>query len=86
MKYIYELTAFNFKHQYRIENRVFTSKKIADASLKNLIDYLVINNNLDSKEISLIKYSKDIERYTVDSLFNVSLIRLEVIKKICIYD
>ena len=86
MNYIYELTAFNFKHKYTIEKRYFTSSKTAFISLKNLIDYLVINNNLDSKEIILIKYSKDIERYTIDNLFNVSLIRLEVIKKVCIYD
>ena len=85
MNKVYQLTAHNLKHNFRIEHRIFTSKKAAMQSLDRLINYLNFNHSLDSKETQII--SEDSKRYHVvlEHQYAVHLETLEITKKVCEY-
>ena len=85
MKNVYQLTAHNLHHGYRIEHRIFTNKKLAELSLQRLVDYLNLNHKLDSNEIDFVTDDKQQYRIVLDHQYSISLNTIEVIKKACSY-
>ena len=85
MKKMYQLTAHNLKHGYKIENRTFTSKKIAMLSFQRLINYLNFNHNLNKNETQIITENNRKHHLVLDHQFAVNLETLEVTKKVCEY-
>ena len=85
MKNVYELTAYNLAHGYRVEQRIFTNKKIAELSLQRLVDYLNHNHKLNPKQIDFVSNNDKQYRVVLDYQYAVQLRTIEIVKKACSY-
>ena len=85
MKNVYELTAHNLKHGFRVEHRIFTSYRTAKLSLQHLVDYLNNNHKLNSSEIEYVSCQDKHYKVILSQQYSIVLNTIEVIKKPCIY-
>ena len=52
MSKVYKVTGHNMVFDYRVDEWLFSSKSKAEKSAKNLIDYLIRNNDLNENAIT----------------------------------
>jgi hypothetical protein len=81
MSKLYKLTAQQYKEGYVIEERFFTSKRIAYEQRELLIEYLVWNYDLDKREIKEVSNIKEINSIIIENSYMVTVVEHEILTK-----